>query len=157
MLDEPQAFPDFVRRIRAGDQQAAAELVRRYERLIRIEVRRHLHDPSLNPYFDSLDICQSVLASFFVRAAAGQFDLDDPRQLLKLLVRMTQNKLVSQVRKHRSRRRDSRRRESDSAALRGAAETGPGPEQAVAGKDLLEEVRRRLTDAERRLVDRRAE
>ncbi len=37
-------FADFMRRIRAGDEQAAAELVRQYEGLIRREVRLHLED-----------------------------------------------------------------------------------------------------------------
>jgi hypothetical protein len=32
------------------------------------------------------DICQSVMASFFVRAAAGQFNLERPDELIRLLV-----------------------------------------------------------------------
>jgi hypothetical protein len=35
-------FADFIRRIRAGDAQAAAELVQRYESVIRVEVRHRL-------------------------------------------------------------------------------------------------------------------
>ncbi len=38
------AFADFTDRARAGDEQAAPELVRRYEPLIRREVRLHLED-----------------------------------------------------------------------------------------------------------------
>jgi len=41
-MTEPGAFADFIDRVRAGDEQAAAELVRRYEPLIRREVRLHL-------------------------------------------------------------------------------------------------------------------
>ena len=37
------------------------------------------------------------MASFFGRAAAGQFDLDQPDQLLRLLVVMTRHKLTQQV------------------------------------------------------------
>jgi hypothetical protein len=55
------------------------------------EVRRRLNDPSLYPLFDSMDICQSVLASFFLRAAAGEYDLDGPAQLLRLLVGIARN------------------------------------------------------------------
>ena len=32
-----------------------------------------------------MDICQSVMASFFVRAALGQYQLNTPEQLLNLL------------------------------------------------------------------------
>jgi hypothetical protein len=32
-----------------------------------------------------MDVCQSVLMSFFVRAASGQFDLDRPEDLARVL------------------------------------------------------------------------
>src|SRR5215471_15985968 len=100
-------FAGFIRRIRQGDEQAAAELVRRYEPAIRLEVRMRLrrNDPALRRAFDSMDVCQAVLASFFVRAAAGQYDLDEPGQLVALLVRMAQNKLAGQARFHRRQQR----------------------------------------------------
>jgi hypothetical protein len=56
-----------------------------------------------------MDICQSVLASCFVRATSGAFDLDNPEQLMKLLVTMARNKLASQARKQYAQRRDKRR------------------------------------------------
>ena len=88
-------FTEFVQRIRAGDGQAAAELVRQYEPLVRREIRLQLEDSRLERLFDSMDVCQSVLKSFFVRTAAGQYDLDDPSQLIRLLVTMARNKLAS--------------------------------------------------------------
>src|SRR5262249_31129664 len=68
-MSEHDSFGDFLRRLRAGDEQAAVELVQRYERVIRREARLRLTDPRLGRLVDSVDICQSVLASFFVRAA----------------------------------------------------------------------------------------
>ena len=76
-------FQDLIRRVRAGDEVAAAELVRRYERHIRRVVRVRLVDPRLKRLVDSMDICQSVLASFFVRAALGQYSLKTPEELLE--------------------------------------------------------------------------
>ena len=69
-------YADFIGRIRHGDERAAEELVRRYEPEIRLEVRGwlRLRNPALRRVFDSMDICQSVLASFFARAAVGDFD-----------------------------------------------------------------------------------
>ena len=108
-MSESTAFPDFIRRIRAGEDQAARELVERYEPVIRCEVRLRLRDPRLYSRFDWTDICQSVMASFFVRAAAGQYDLEQPDQLLRLLVVMTRHKLSNQRRRHRAEMRDCRR------------------------------------------------
>src|SRR5438128_6670216 len=111
-MSEPTRFAEFLRRIRGGDQEAAAELVRQYEPFIRREVRLRLEDRRLCRVFDSMDVCQSVLASFFVRTAAGQYDLERPEQLVKLLVRMARNKVVSAARRQYRQRRDARRAEA---------------------------------------------
>jgi RNA polymerase sigma-70 factor (ECF subfamily) len=149
-------FADFLRRIRAGDAQAAAELVQRYEAAIRLEVRLRLRDPRLRRVFDSMDVCQSVLASFFVRAAAGQYDLDSPQQLVKLLVAIARNKVACQARKQHTRSRDQRRVEAIDPAMLDVAGRDPTASQVVAGQELLGEFRRRFDPEERRLADLRA-
>src|ERR1700730_16358820 len=58
-LSEQDTFADFLHRIPTGDQQAAVELVRRYESVICREVRLRLTDPALFRLVDSIDICQS--------------------------------------------------------------------------------------------------
>ena len=147
----------FIARIRAGDEQAAVELVRRFEPEIRLEVRTwlRLRDPRLRRVFDSMDVCQSVLANFFLRVAAGDFDLGRPEQLAAVLAGIARNKLSEHVRHHQRQRRDMRRVEA--AGPEGlevpVAET---PSQWVAGKELLAEFRRRLSDDERKLADLRA-
>ncbi len=70
-MPESTAFADVIRRIRAGDDQAARELVERYEPLIRCEARLRLRDPRLYSRFDWTDICQSVMASFFLGVVEG--------------------------------------------------------------------------------------
>jgi RNA polymerase sigma-70 factor (ECF subfamily) len=150
-------FEDFIRRIRAGEDAAARELVERYEPIIRREVRVRLRDPRLYRQFDWADVCQSVMASFFVRAHAGQFDLDQPDRLLRLLVVMTRHKLAKQERRHRASRRDYRRVEGgDPAHLEAQLAAVPSPSRLVAGRELLDEFRRRLSDEERQLADLRA-
>jgi RNA polymerase sigma-70 factor (ECF subfamily) len=155
---EGEALGDLIARVRTGDAQAAAELVRRYEPVIRSRIRvwLRMQDRRLRRVFDSMDICQSVLASFFVRAAAGQYDLDQPEQLVGLLVRMAQHKLAHQVSKQQAQRRDIRRvgeadlREVDAAA------SGASPSDLVAGQELLQEFRKRLSEDERRIADLKA-
>jgi RNA polymerase sigma-70 factor (ECF subfamily) len=156
MLDD-QEFNGFVKRVRAGDEQAASELVRRYEPEIRREVRLRLRDPRLRRDFDSVDICQSVLASFFVRAALGQYELERPEQLLKLLVTMARNKLVHQVRKQRSQRRDNRRLEAAGQEKLASVAGGANPSELVARQELLQVFRNRMSAEERQLVELRSQ
>jgi RNA polymerase sigma-70 factor (ECF subfamily) len=157
-MPEQDIFGDFIRRIRAGDEQAAVEMVRHYEPLIRREIRLQLEDSRLSRLFDSMDICQSVLKSFFFRTAAGQYDLDTPEQLQRLLVTMAKNKLASAARSQHRRRRDQRRIAADGEEqLEGVAAAAPTPSQIVAGKELLERFRQALNEEERQVADLRAE
>ena len=77
---EDPSFAEFIKRIRAGDEQAAMDLVVRYEPAIRRAVRVRLRDQRLRRLVESVDICQSVFASFFVRTSLGQYDLESPDQ-----------------------------------------------------------------------------
>jgi hypothetical protein len=70
-IPETTSFAELLRRVRSGDQEAATALVRQFEPEIRRVVRLRLTDPRMRRVIDSADICQSVLANFFVRAAAG--------------------------------------------------------------------------------------
>jgi RNA polymerase sigma-70 factor (ECF subfamily) len=157
-MTDDNTFATFVARIRAGDEQAAVELVRQYEPLIRREIRMHLDDPRLNRAFDSLDVCQSVMASFFLRTAAGEYDLERPEQLVGLLVTMARNKLASAVRREQADRRDARRLSEQRAdKLDAVAAAGSGPADALAGRELLDRFRQALTDEERAIVDLRTD
>jgi RNA polymerase sigma-70 factor (ECF subfamily) len=149
-------FADFMRRIRAGDARAAEELIRKYERAVRLEVRMRLSDPRLGRLVDSVDICQSVMASFFLRAAAGQYELNNPQDLVKLLVVMARNKVAGAVRDQRRQRRDHRRLESTGEDFDMVA-PDPSPSQVVEGQELLERFRQRLSPEERQLADCRAQ
>src|SRR4051794_8225604 len=133
-MSESPTFGDLLGRVRAGDDAAAAELVRRYEPELRRAVRVRLRDQRLRRVLDSLDVCQSVLASFFVRAALGQYELDTPDQLLRLLATMARNKVVNQAEHHRADRRDYRRLEAGDAGEREAAGSEPSPSRVVAGR-----------------------
>jgi RNA polymerase sigma-70 factor (ECF subfamily) len=76
------SFAEFLGRIRADGESAAVELARHYEPALRTEIHVGLRDPRLLRLLEPADLRQSVLKSFFVRAALGQFDLDSPERLL---------------------------------------------------------------------------
>ena len=158
---DPESFRALIARVRAGDEQAAAELVRHYEPAIRRAARVRLVDTRLNRLLDSMDICQSVMASFFVRAALGQFELETPDQLLRLLATMTRNKLAGQVKGHGAARRDFRRVTAAQGDRDGEPDIGiaqiagqdPTPSRDVAARELLDEALRRLSPEEKRILD----
>jgi RNA polymerase sigma-70 factor (ECF subfamily) len=155
MSDEEPTFQELIERVRRGDEDAAASLVRRYEPAIRRAARFRLGNARLCAVLDSLDICQSVLASFFVRAAAGQYEITEPEQLLGLLVRMARNKVVDHARKEQARRRSHRRVSIGSVPNEEVVAALPGPDQAAASRELFAEVYCRLSTDERTLVDLR--
>jgi RNA polymerase sigma factor (sigma-70 family) len=155
-MPENELFADLIRRVRAGEGNAATELVKRYEPAIRRIVRVHLRDPRLRRVLDSTDVCQSVLASFFVRANLGQYDLDTPDQLLRLLATIARNKVTNQAHKHKAARRDYRREQAIGASEILVADPYPDPSRQVAARELLEKVRERLSDDERLLAEARA-
>jgi RNA polymerase sigma factor (sigma-70 family) len=156
-MSEAMQFQDLISRMRAGDPEAAAELVRSYEPAIRRIVRLRLNDSRLQRVFDSMDVCQSVLGSFFVRAALGQYDLTSPEQLLKLVSQMARHKVINKVRSERADKRDQRRISNDSEAAAAVAAIQPSPSAYVAGRELLDAVRARLSPPERELAEQRAQ
>jgi RNA polymerase sigma factor (sigma-70 family) len=145
------SFEDLVRRVRAGEQSAAAELVKRYEPHIRRAVRiRLMRYPQMRRLLDSVDICQSVMGSFFVRAARGEYRLDRPDELQNLLVIMAYHKLIDMVRKKHL----PEAPHNDPAAE--PMDHGDSPSEEAMYRELLQLFRERLTEEERQLADLRA-
>src|SRR5436309_2282090 len=156
MVSDAPPFAELIRRVRDKDQDAARELVSRYEGAIRRVVRIHLRDANLRRVLDSMDICQSVLASFFVRTALGQYELETPSQLLNLLTTITRNKLTNQANRLRAQRRDIRREASldDQAAC--AVDRASDPSQQASAREMLERIHASLDEQERYLAEQRA-
>jgi RNA polymerase sigma-70 factor (ECF subfamily) len=154
MSDDP-SFRELIRRVRAGEEAAAAEFVRRFAPTIRRMARVRLRDSRLGRHFDSQDVCQSVLASFFVRAALDQFELDQPGQLLKLLATMARNKLVNQIHRQQAECRDYRRDEPAGDDVLKVQAPEPTPSQLLSLRELLQKARRLLSEEERHLLDLR--
>jgi RNA polymerase sigma factor (sigma-70 family) len=158
MTEEHSGFLELIRRLRQGDQQAAFELVKSYESVIRVAVRARLHDPVYNRIFDSMDICQSVMASFFPRAMLGQYDFEEPQQLVALLITMAKSKVSNQIRHYRTQRRNVKRdlSQNDTGAEELTGEQ-PTPSKVIHANELMDQIRQRLTKEEQEIVDLRRE
>lgn len=150
-------FRTLLARVRGGDDEAARRLVREFEPEIRRQIRMLLTNPRLQRVLDSVDVCQSVMANFFVRAASGQFEIESPEQLRKLLVAMARNRLRDHWRSERAQRRDNRRLDigGDIESADAACPT-PTPSVLVSERELLEQLQARLSPEERELAEQRA-
>ncbi len=153
MVDDHR-FRQLIQEIRQGDERAAEELVRAYEPHVRRVIRVRMDDLALRKAVDSMDICQSVLASFFVRAATGQYEINAPAQLVQLLATMARNKLQDCQRKQRAARRDVKREMSldDESRKIALLADDTSPSNAAAAKELLHRVHELLPDTERRMA-----
>jgi RNA polymerase sigma-70 factor (ECF subfamily) len=141
-------------RVRAGDQQAAATLVRRYEPALRRTVRVRLRDRQLRRLLDSSDICQSVLLRFFARLARDPYQLDTPEQVLKLLTTLARNQVINAALREQAAKRDCRRLAGAGGQPEAEARDST-PSQHVMAEELQEKARRILAPAESRLLELR--
>jgi RNA polymerase sigma factor (sigma-70 family) len=155
-MKEGPSFTELIERVRGGDEQAAAQLVKEFEPVVRRELRFRLRSGSARQELESMDISQSVLGNFFVRIATRQYDLERPDDLARLLVTMTRNKVAERLRNQHRQRRDSRRtvRGLDGMAL---ASSEPTPSSVLAGREMLQLVLQSLRGEERRVVDLRCQ
>lgn len=155
-----QSFRSLFAQVKLGDPAAAEQLVRLYEPEIRRVVRVRLTDSRLRRMVDSVDICQSVLAGFFVRTAAGQYDVQTPEEMLRLLVTMAKNRIVDLARYSQADRRDARRNvtmEDSAGHARPLTTEEASPESIVVNRELIAQVHGRLSATERDIMQRRSE
>ncbi len=155
-MPEKAQFGELIRRVRNRDQDAARELAERYESAIRRVVRIHLRDARMRRVLDSMDICQSVLATFFVRTALGQYELDSPEQLVGLLTTITRNKLANQVNHLHAQRRDIRRDAVMENAEANVIDRASDPVEQASAREILEKVCGRLDAKEQYLAEQRS-
>ncbi len=120
-------------------------------------VRINLRDSRMRRVLDSMDVCQSVLASFFVRVALGQYDLDSSDELIRLLSVITRNKVANQVHHHHAARRDVRRDTSLEGDVLHVARRSEDPSELASAREILRKVSESLSPDERHLAEQRAE
>jgi hypothetical protein len=148
-------FENLLERVRKGDAEAAADMVGQFESAVRVAIRTRLLDPALRRHFDSMDICQSVLASFFVRLASGQYDLQHPAQLVSLLTKMAHNKLAWHARYSSRLRRDVHRVSQSTDSAADITSAAAGPERTAMGRELLQLVWKHMDGEIRQIASHR--
>jgi RNA polymerase sigma-70 factor (ECF subfamily) len=146
--------------LQAGDEDAARQLFDRYAEQLVVLARRRISQ-RLASRIDAEDIVQSVFRTFFHRAKQGQFHLEEPDDICKLLARITAHKTFRQIAFHRRAKRDAGQEtaQGDDAQdlLMKLMMAEPSPEEATAFLDQLQHFFGKLADAERRILELRME
>ena len=135
---EDPAVPELLRRLRAGDSQAAEELFGRYSRRLIALADRQLSQ-KLAPRLEGEDVVQSAFRSFFRRDARGDFRLDASLDLWRLLVKITLNKARAKARHHTTEGRDvGAEIARPDPALAEFLARSPGPDEAAILGDQID-------------------
>jgi len=148
-------FLDLIRRVRSGDEDAATALVAQFEpfilRVVRFRMRHRGDYDRLRHDVGSIDVCQSVFKSLFARLKDGRFDLNQPKDIEKLLSAMIRFKIANKARRLSVVWREVR---SDPAPTE-HVDPRPGPEKSVDDKDLSEIIFKLFSVDELEILNRR--
>jgi len=157
---QPPASDDesLMNRVRAGDQDAARLLYERYGEQLMALARRRISQRYCRRV-DPEDIVQSVFRTFFGRAKAGQFHLEGPDDLCRLLARITVHKTLRQIAYHHMGKRDVKKEATDGDGsqdrLQELLGNDPTPLANTLFMDQLQHFLLHLRPQEREIVDLR--
>jgi RNA polymerase sigma-70 factor (ECF subfamily) len=155
MAQRPEEPSVLMQRIRAGDQEAARELVRVYAPHILRVVRRRL-DQRLRVLFDSQDLEQDVWASFFADPPDDE-TLDNAEALVAHLIRAAHMKVIDTYRRlAQTQKREVIHERSLDGSAADARETlytpEPTPSRVLAAQDELDRLVHGQPDHYRRIL-----
>jgi RNA polymerase sigma factor (sigma-70 family) len=144
-MDAANPTAELVVRLRDGDPRAAEEVFARYAQRLILLAEQHL-SRKLAARLDGADVVQSVFRTFFRRSAAGEFRIDSSAELWRLLVQITLRKARAYGRQHTAGLRDvsAEAPGGGAAFLIDAVAHEPGPEEAAALVDQIQELLRGL-------------
>jgi RNA polymerase sigma-70 factor (ECF subfamily) len=136
-------FAALMRRVRAGNAEAAREVFDRYSPHVLRVVRRRMHQ-RLRAQYDSADFAQAVWASFFADSP-DRFDFDGPQALVNYLANVAANKVVDVVRRRVQAAKRDLTRERPLPAPRGGADADlparhPTPSQVAIAEERWEQL-----------------
>lgn len=144
--------------LQAGDEKVAEQIFNSYAGRLLELARQRISQP-LARRIDPEDVVQSVFRTFFRRAKAGGFTIEDLDDLSRLLVGITVRKALRQVAFQRAAKRDpglelrtSTISETDLSDLR---DLEPSPDATVAFVDQLQHFLLRLRPRDRTIVEMR--
>ena len=100
MRTESTDFHQLLSRARDGDQAALDELVREYESELTRVVKARLGN-ALRPYFDSVDLVQSVHKTVLLGIQDDKLKIQSPEHLVRLAAMIVRRKIARYWKRHR--------------------------------------------------------
>jgi RNA polymerase sigma factor (sigma-70 family) len=150
-MSEADSFAELMRRLEAGDADAATRVYHRFARRL-IGLARHQMPERLRAKVGAEDVVQSVFRTFFRRAAGREFDLGDEDALWALLAEITLRKCGRWHRHFATRKRHGELAAAvpvgEESVNEPADEREPSPADAVVLLDLVAELFRGLDPRE---------
>jgi len=146
------SFKELMDRVKAGDQKAAFQVALGYGPVIQQIARRLIDRMRLRRFFDSTDICQSVLCKFLQKVKEDKFTFADPADLAHLLMVMVHNRVIDKARHLRAERH---KRVQPAAALEQFPDDVEEPSVRLSRQEMAERARLLLSEDEWLLVEAR--
>lgn len=163
VLDEQSddaRWTQLIEGLRRSDDQILREFYERYDGALHLIVRRRL-SPAFLRRFDSDDVVQSTLRTFFRRVQTGNVEMLEGQRLWNLLCAIALTKLREKVRFH-SRMRRAIQRECSLQRPEGAVNLGAelavpecSPSTEVDFADAFEAILQSLDEKDRLVIDLR--
>jgi RNA polymerase sigma-70 factor (ECF subfamily) len=153
-MADDSSFDVLMARLRAGDDEAAARVFRRFARRLIALAQVHLSG-ALRQKEDPEDVVQSAFKSFFRRQADRPYEVDSWDNLWNLLALITVRKCCHRADAFGAACRDVNREAmaaDDPAAAREIFARDPTPSEAAMLAETLERVLRGLDERDRRIV-----
>lgn len=151
-MSDADDFRALIDRARGGDQDALADLVRRYEPEVRLVARLRL-GAALRPHLDSIDLVQSVHHSLMVGLRANRFEIASPRDLVALALTIVRRKVARAWQRLKRQQRLSGEGDGLARTLLDLASPEEDPARAAEYRDTVEEVCRKLDVVEKSLLE----
>jgi RNA polymerase sigma-70 factor (ECF subfamily) len=157
VMSDDSSFDELVTRLRAGDNDAAAEVFNQYAQRL-IALARTQLDSQIRQKEDPEDVVLSACKSFFLRQADGQIDLEDEDSLWRMLALITVRKCRNRVEYFHAACRDVQREVSGpsdpraSLQNRQAVADDPTPSEAAILAETMEELMRGVEEEHRDII-----
>lgn len=157
-MNENGSFDDFMARLDAGSYTAAFRLFQLYGQRL-IALARSRLDERIRQKLDPDDLVLSVLNSFLIRNASGDYDLTDWGGLWTLLVRITINKCMNGNQHFRTLKRNvgievaAQAGDGMSAAGWDFIDRQPQPHEAAVLTETMQLAMRGLDDTECKIIE----
>jgi len=151
-VNDAADFARLMAGLRAGDPAAVGEVARRYGRILRAAVRRHLNH-RLRSRLDSLDVVQDVWASF-LGTSPDRLDFESPPALVAYLRQVAYRRAVEVYRRRFETQKDDIDVEISGESEARALVRPPTPSMCVSAGEEWEALVNQFPEGQRAILRR---